>query len=133
MISEFDRIEEIISEFLTLAKPEAAQYKEHSMVTIIEKTLSIIGSHASFNNITIQKQFDKNLPNAVCKQTKMKQVFINLFKNAIEAMPTGGTLSIQAKQHEEQISIQILDTGCGIPEERISKLDEPFKKEQGLA
>ena len=55
------------------------------------------------------------------------QVFINILKNAIEAMPNGGNIFIQTKPLEDNfILIRIIDEGCGIPEDRISRLGEPF-------
>ena len=62
-----------------------------------------------------------------CDGNQLKQVFINILKNAIEAMPNGGNIFIQTKPLEDNfILIRIIDEGCGIPEDRISRLGEPF-------
>ena len=75
-----------------------------------------------------------DLPKISCEENQLKQVFLNLLKNAIEAMPSGGTIDVKVKVKEEgKISIQIIDQGIGIPKERIPTLGEPFytTKEKG--
>jgi signal transduction histidine kinase len=70
-----------------------------------------------------------------CEKNQLKQVFLNLLKNAIEAMPKGGSIDVSVKEKEEgKISIQIIDQGIGIPKERIPTLGEPFytTKEKGI-
>jgi signal transduction histidine kinase len=63
----------------------------------------------------------------------MKQVFINLMKNAIEAMPGGGKLLIQVKKKQELAVIRFIDQGCGIPKEKLKQIGSPFysTKEDG--
>ena len=69
-----------------------------------------------------------------CEENQLKQVFLNLLKNAMEAMPKGGNIYVVVKEKAAgKISIQIIDQGVGIPQERISTLGEPFytTKEKG--
>src|SRR5699024_290136 len=69
-----------------------------------------------------------------CEENQLKQVLIDLLKNAIEAMPAGGEVKLEAKESDDgHVLIRIIDQGCGIPEENLSKLDQPFytTKEQG--
>jgi signal transduction histidine kinase len=79
-------------------------------------------------------EFECNLPKISCEENQLKQVFLNLLKNAIEAMPAGGNIDVKVKAKEEgKISIQIIDQGIGIPKDRIPTLGEPFytTKEKG--
>jgi signal transduction histidine kinase len=74
------------------------------------------------------------LPTIQCDGNQLKQVFINILKNAIEAMPHGGNIFIETMQAENHsLLINITDEGCGIPQDRISRLGEPFYslKEKG--
>ena len=72
-----------------------------------------------------------------CEENQLKQVFINVLKNAIEAMPKGGQITVEdAHNQHKEACVTITDEGIGIPEERISKLGDPFftdkDKEPGL-
>ncbi|MEM5591464.1 ATP-binding protein [Niallia circulans] len=70
----------------------------------------------------------------LCEEKRLKQVFINLLQNAIEAMPQGGYISIKGTSLQDgNISIEIMDQGVGIPDERLGTLGEPFftTKEKG--
>jgi PAS domain S-box-containing protein len=134
MLSELDRIELIISEFLILAKPQAVNFQKRDIKSLIEHTITLVEPEAIMNNIQIKSEFATNLPSIKCEQNQLKQVFINLFKNSIEAMSDGGTIKVKViKENEQQILVRITDQGNGISAERIANLGEPFytTKEKG--
>jgi PAS domain S-box-containing protein len=134
MLSELERIEFIISEFLVLAKPQVVTFHEHDLITLMKQTITIVETQANINNVQIQAQFESNLPLIRCEPNQLKQVFINILKNAIEAMPHGGEIKISLSRADDQnILIRFTDQGCGISEERMTKLGEPFytTKEKG--
>ncbi|PLS09444.1 ATP-binding protein [Neobacillus cucumis] len=134
VLSELDRINSIVGEFLVLAKPSAAVYTERDIKVLINDVVILIGTQTILNNIEISLEFDNDLPMVSCEENQLKQVFLNLFKNAIEAMPHGGNIDVKVrKKREGQISIRISDEGVGIPNERITTLGEPFytTKEKG--
>ncbi|RNB83708.1 ATP-binding protein [Brevibacillus nitrificans] len=68
-----------------------------------------------------------------CEENQLKQVCINFIKNAIEAMPDGGELTIQLEVEKETVSIRFIDQGVGIPKDVLEKLGQPFftTKEKG--
>jgi len=86
------------------------------------------------SGIQIFVESESDIPPIVCEENQLKQVFINILKNSIEAMPHGGRIDvkIKAKEHDK-VSISIMDQGVGIPENRIPTLGEPFytTKEKG--
>jgi PAS domain S-box-containing protein len=134
MLSELDRINLIVSEFLILAKPHMVQYSSKDINQIISQVITLISTQAIINNIHLDAKLSEGLPAISCEENQLKQVMINLIKNAIEAMPNGGTITVQTEMHDsEHISIRIIDEGKGIPPELINKLGEPFytTKEQG--
>ncbi|MEH7547223.1 MULTISPECIES: ATP-binding protein [Bacillaceae] len=134
VLSELDRINAIVSEFLVLAKPTAAVYKESDITELLNDVVTLIGTQSILNNVEIAVEYEKDLPMVSCEENQLKQVFLNLFKNAIEAMPNGGNIGVNVrKKGAGQIAIQIIDEGIGIPKERISTLGEPFytTKEKG--
>lgn len=134
VLSELDRINEIVGEFLVLAKPSAAVYITQDIKILLKDVITLINNQSLLNNIQINVEFDNDLPLISCEENQLKQVFLNLLKNAMEAMPKGGTIHVVVKEKEAgKISIQIIDQGVGIPKERISRLGEPFytTKEKG--
>ncbi|MGM0876408.1 MAG: ATP-binding protein [Bacillota bacterium] len=134
VLSELERINAIVGEFLVLAKPTAAVFVKQGVEVLIKDVVTLISTQSILNNVQIFVDFDSDLPMVSCEENQLKQVFLNLFKNAIEAMPKGGNIDVKVKEKEEgKISIQIIDQGIGIPKERISTLGEPFytTKEKG--
>lgn len=134
VLSELDRINNIVGEFLVLAKPTAAVFAEKDVRDLIKDVVTLINTQSILNNVQIFVELECDLPNISCEENQLKQVFLNLLKNAIEAMPSGGNIDVKVKRKEEgKISIQIIDQGVGIPKERIPTLGEPFytTKEKG--
>ncbi|WP_139187773.1 MASE3 domain-containing protein [Bacillus tuaregi] len=134
MSSELNRIEMITNEFMVIAKPQAIEYKTHNIKDIMNQVLSFMEPQALLQNVTMNKLFIETEPYVQCDENQLKQVFINIIKNAFEAMPNGGSLTVEIKESNQQtIDISIKDTGVGIPKEIIPKLCEPFYtlKEKG--
>ncbi len=126
MISELDRIELIISEFLVLAKPQAVHYHQADICTMIEHTMTLLETQAHMNNVAINVDIDTNIPRIVCEPNQLKQVFINILKNAIEAMPDGGEVQLNVYREDEWIKIICRDEGIGIQEKDLQNLGDPF-------
>ncbi|MFJ7726215.1 ATP-binding protein [Neobacillus sp. NPDC097160] len=134
VLSELERINSIVGEFLVLAKPSVAVYSEQDVKDLIKDVVTLIGTQSIMNNVEIFVDIDQNIPKLSCEENQLKQVFLNLLKNAIEAMPQGGNIEVKVKEKEEgKITIKIIDQGIGIPKERLSTLGEPFytTKEKG--
>ena len=134
VLSELDRINLIVSEFLVLAKPTAVVFKEKDLEILLKDVVTLINTQAIMNSIQISVEFESKLSLIVCEENQLKQVFINIIKNAIEAMPSGGIITVRGKVIEkDKVSICIIDQGSGIPEHRIPTLGEPFytTKEKG--
>ncbi|MCD8509367.1 MAG: PAS domain S-box protein [Bacillus sp. (in: Bacteria)] len=132
--SELNRIELITNEFMSVAKPQAVKYEEKNIVDLVEEVTTFMEPQALLHNVQINIDVKDEIPLIVCEGNQLKQVFINLLKNAMEAMPNGGDIYISINStSEKSISISIKDEGCGIPEDVLSKLGEPFYslKEKG--
>ena len=76
--------------------------------------------------IRVETYFEEDLPEVMASTNQMRQVLLNLFKNAKEAMPKGGTLTVRTERQENNVFIHIQDTGVGIPEEIRNKIFEAF-------
>lgn len=132
--SELQRIESIITEFLVLAKPQAIKFEEKSLAVIVQETIDLLNAQALLENVQFETDFDPSLSKVYCEPHQLKQVFINVIKNAIEAMKGGGVISIEVKHlNNRYMRVSIHDEGEGMPPERIRKLGEPFytTKEKG--
>ncbi|MEH7123357.1 PAS domain S-box protein [Bacillus sp. JJ1773] len=132
--SEINRIETILNELLWLAKPQESKLAQKNIEVVLNHVLTLLETQTNLNNIQIIKSIEQNLPIINCDENKLKQVFINFLKNAIEAMPKGGAIHIDIRQqHPAWIMIQITDEGSGIPEHLLTRVGEPFftTKEKG--
>ncbi|NPC91986.1 PAS domain-containing protein [Bacillus sp. WMMC1349] len=127
MMSEFIRLESIINEFLVLAKTKSATFDLVQVNTIIEDVCMILESQASLKNVQIKKTLCEKLPEIHAVSNELKQVFLNILKNAFEAMEhTEGVISIESYQENGKVVIIFEDQGKGIPKEVLKKLGEPF-------
>lgn len=127
MIQEIDRINSIVEDLMTLGKPKEFKFSKASIEEIIAYTLSITQLEAERQGVSVETTMAGPLPPLDCDSKQLKQVFINLIKNAIESMPQGGKVKINVKVLDgTKMNISIQDEGCGIDEESIPNLGEPF-------
>lgn len=134
MLSEIDRIESIISEFLILAKPQTLNFQLTDLTSLVKKTVALFDTQAILNNVQIHLQIIEQVPHIHCEENQIKQVLINLLKNATEAMPDGGNIHINLHQEgDAHVKISVKDEGTGIPGDRLEQLGQPFytTKEKG--
>ena len=136
MLSEIDRINELVSEFLLLSKPKHTTLTQIDVSAVIREILPIINNEAILHNVTVEYQSALDLPLIMADRELLKQVFINLCKNGIEAMSSeGGSLTITEKPDrlEHRLNVYVQDTGPGIPAFLIDKIFDPFftTKEEG--
>ncbi|MEH7352073.1 ATP-binding protein [Neobacillus drentensis] len=127
MIQEIDRINSIVNDLMYIGKPRELKFEKTSIEEVIAYTLSITQQQAERQGITVETTMVEPLPPLNCDVKQLKQVFLNLIKNAIESMPEGGMMQVHVKaveSHKMYISIQ--DEGCGIADENILNLGEPF-------
>ncbi|WP_308639560.1 PAS domain-containing sensor histidine kinase [Paenibacillus silvisoli] len=133
MLSELDRINDIVSEFLVIAKPQAVVFEMQDIRKIIFDVISLLEAQAILYNVQIHTEIADDIPSIRCQQNQLKQVFINILKNAIESMSGEGNVVVQVNVVDNKIVIRFIDNGCGIPEECLTKVGEPFytTKEKG--
>lgn len=124
--SEVERIESIISEFLVWSKPQFGRRSFHDVVRIMSSVVSVMSTQAVMRGVSIDFNSQGSLPSILCDEVHIKQVFVNIVKNGIEAMPSGGRLSISIGTTEDGISVSVKDEGVGIPPELLSKIGDPF-------
>ncbi|MFP7299178.1 ATP-binding protein [Neobacillus niacini] len=127
MIQEIDRINSIVNDLMTLGKPKNMKFAMANIEEVIAYTLSITQHQAERQGVTVETIMEGPLPPLECDGKQLKQVFINLIKNAIESMPDGGKVKVKVKVTESnKLYISIKDEGSGIDDETILNLGEPF-------
>jgi len=135
MLAEINRINELVSELLMLSKPKEYMFRKVDVSAVIGEILPIINNEAILNDVVVQYITEKSLPPVIADPELLKQVFLNISKNGIEAMTEGGILTISESldTREMRVNIDIRDTGPGIPTFLIDKIFDPFftTKEKG--
>lgn len=125
---ETTRCTNIVKGLLEFSRQSLPQKAYTDINEIINHTLQLLENQTSFQNISITKKLNQNLPQIRVDKDKVEQVFWNLMINASETMPSGGTLNIssQFSTDKKYIEIEFIDTGKGIPKVNINKLFDPF-------
>ncbi|KHF39210.1 MASE3 domain-containing protein [Halalkalibacter okhensis] len=133
MLNEIDRLEMITNEFMVVAKPQVATYEMEDLQSMTESVITFLQPQSILHNIEMKTVIHGPLAEIHCDKHQIRQVLINIYKNAMEAMPSGGTITTEIIRSENEMLIAITDEGIGIPDELIPKLGEPFYslKEKG--
>jgi two-component system NtrC family sensor kinase len=127
-----DRIKTLVKSVLDFAKPSAPSLKIDSIFRVLEHSISIMDPELKKKKIEIDLDQSNGLPNIIIDSRQIQQVFINLILNAIEAMPTGGTIKIKSmiekgrKVPPDRLMLEIKDTGIGISPEHLPRIFDPF-------
>ncbi len=132
MIAELDRANSIISEYLSLAKNRMISLKINSLNKIITELYPLIYATAVSEGVEVILEMD-DVPDVLADENEIRQLLLNLTKNAIEAMPGGGKITINTRSINDNVILVVKDTGIGIPPEICEKLGTPFftTKEKG--
>jgi signal transduction histidine kinase len=120
------RAAEIVNGLLNFSRLNGSEFSELNINQLINDSLALLGHQLELNHIRVESRFDHSLPPVYGNMGKLQQVFINLFLNARDAMPSGGELAVQTAMDESMVVVDISDTGMGIPEENIKRIFDPF-------
>ncbi|MFS0553765.1 PAS domain S-box protein [Brevibacillus sp. 179-C9.3 HS] len=134
MLSELDRINFIVSELLILAKPQNLHVKPILLHPLLENVVKLLDSEATFNNVAIHTRFCVTPIVINGEENHLKQVFINILKNSLDAISANGDIRIETTCiSDNQVLIRFTDNGCGISQDLLPRLGEPFytTKEKG--
>ena len=137
IIEETDRLNEVVSQFLSFARPFAISAAEEQINNVVEKAISLIAMNKSGNRV-IEKDLHPDLPPVLIDREQIIQVILNIALNGIEAMPDGGKLIFRTftidMDGRESVVISIRDTGQGMDKEQIGNIFKPFysTKKRGI-
>jgi len=126
MIGEVERLNRVIGQLLEFARPTALNPVKGSIGEVIEACLKIVAGDLAAKGIAVEKELP-TLPDVSYDRDRMKQVFLNLFLNALAAMDQGGVLTITVrKERERWVQIEIADTGPGIAAADLERIFDPY-------
>ena len=133
---EITRLDYIVTQFLDALRPRAPKAAPGSLGVVLHETVELLRPELENRGQVIVEKYSSQCPDIPFDPAQMKQVFVNLVKNAMQAMTRGGQLTIETGSTPEAVWASISDTGAGIPEEKLNRIFEPFfttkKKGSGL-
>jgi PAS domain S-box-containing protein len=113
---EILRLNSLLGDYRSLARPQTVKIQPTNLRQIVEEVLTPSIKYYKDSGIRVTVEFDEKLPLVALDREKIKQVILNLFKNAVEAMPEGGLLTVRAYQTKDSAILEFRDRGQGIPE-----------------
>jgi PAS domain S-box-containing protein len=134
-LKEVFHLEGILEDLLSYAKPLKLNLKLMDINSLLDNTLLMVKSDVKDKEIVINRYFDNELPKILLDEDKMKQAFLNIYLNSIQAMNKGGTLCIRTYRErenpdingiEKRVVVEVSDTGCGIDRDKIKNIFDPF-------
>ena len=120
------RAAEIVNGLLSFSRLSGSEFKTLDINRLINDSLALLAHQLQVNHIRVESRFDDSLPPVYGNTGKLQQVFVNLFLNARDAMPSGGELGVQTGINESMIIVDISDTGMGISKEDLKRIFDPF-------
>lgn len=128
---EVERMAGLIQNLLNFSRPSQEQIIEIDLAEEISKTVELASYHFRRRNVEIEFEFAVDLPKIPADRQKLRQVFLNLFTNACDAMVDGGVLKIRTAEghcrlEKPALVVEVSDTGTGIPADLVSKVMDPF-------
>jgi len=123
---EVNRLAAIVEHYLNFAKQDDSQWREVDLHEVIHNSLRLVDPRLSRQDIDVVLELAEEPIHLIGNASQLEQVFVNLFLNAMDAMPVEGTLTVRTERAGEKVRIVVSDTGCGIPPNVYARLFEPF-------
>ncbi len=123
---EIERLNSIVVDFLFAVRPMDTQMKQEDVHKVIEDMLDFVRYELEENRITVETSLKAEVHKAEIDQKYFKQALLNIIKNAIGAMPEGGSLTISTAVQGNMLAVDVADTGTGISDENMEKIFEPY-------
>lgn len=120
------QLREILQRVLAFSKLDKGELEKTDINKVLEVVVKLVEHQYSISSIAIRREYSDILPEIELDTKQMQQVFMNLIKNAAEAMPEGGTIVVSTSKNEESIRINITDTGVGMSKDTLERIFDPF-------
>jgi len=126
VVKQTFRASEIVNNLLNFSRTGAAEFTAVNLNSVVEETLSLVTHPFKTARVNVLKTLESELPPVLGSANRLQQVFLNLFMNARDAMPSGGMLEIRTACNNGYVEVEITDTGTGIPRENLHRIFDPF-------
>ena len=126
IVKQTFRASEIVNNLLNFSRTGAAEFVEVNLNSVLEETLTLVQHPFKTAQVNVIKNYTEQLPPVLGSITRLQQVFLNLFMNARDAMPSGGMLEVRTGAHNGSVAVEVTDTGSGIPAENLHRIFDPF-------
>jgi two-component system, NtrC family, sensor kinase len=126
IVKQTFRASEIVNNLLNFSRTGPVELADVDLNRLVEETLSLVAHPLRASQIQVVKQLTEGIPPVRGSANKLQQVFLNLFLNARDAMPSGGMLEVRSAAHNGSVEVEVADTGNGITREHIHKIFDPF-------
>ena len=128
---EVDRISSLVNELLEFARPSEPKLEMEDINAILEGMLLLISTETKKKFVQVVKEYTPDLPVVTVDREQIKQVFLNILLNALDATPENGTITVKTRSFlkpggEHYVQVEVTDTGCGIPSEYLEDIFTPF-------
>jgi signal transduction histidine kinase len=123
---EVDRIARIVKSLLDFSRPGKDDVSPLDLSATLKETIALVNRQFQRKKITIELRLPENLPRIQGSEDQLKQLFLNLLINSKDSMPEGGDITISAQDTDEAVQIEFSDTGCGIAQENMPRIFDPF-------
>jgi len=126
IIEEASRLNRIITDFINLARPRRPNLSPCRIEEVLEKNITFLDTRIKEKGYTVKTNYHDLLPQIQADAAMLYQSFLNILINAMQAMPDGGTIEIEARANRKTVTIHFDDSGPGIPPEVLKKIWDPF-------
>ncbi len=123
---EITRLEQLIQSFLDFARPPVPEKRLLDVRPLVEQTAAFVAGRAATASVDIELHLPPTPARATVDPGQMRQVLLNLVLNALDAMPSGGTVTIELDERDGWLTLQVADHGCGLPAELGEHIFDPF-------
>jgi len=123
---EVNRLNSIVVDFLFAVRPMDVKLEEKNLNEVVGDVLDFVQFELEEQKIEVKRTLEDEIPDIQLDEKYVKQALLNLIKNAISAMPEGGTITVTTRSNGENVFLDISDTGIGISEELMDKIFEPY-------
>jgi PAS domain S-box-containing protein len=126
IVNQTFRASEIVNNLLNFSRTGGAAFKEVNLNQVIDETLTLAAHPFRAGNVQVIKNLEADLPGILGSSNRLQQVFLNLFLNAKDAMPSGGMLEVRSSANNGTVEVEVSDTGMGIQRENLARVFDPF-------
>jgi signal transduction histidine kinase len=126
VVDEVDRLNRVVNEFLDYARPAPLKRESVLLSGLLDSCLELLAPVINQAGVTVKRVYPQGERKVDADPNQMRQVFLNLILNAVQAMNSGGEVMLEVRQEADSTRVSVRDTGPGIPPDKLRQVCEPF-------